>query len=361
MWSIEPLGNIVEVLDRLRKPITKKNREKGDVPYYGATGIVDWVKDHIFDEKLVLVGEDGAKWDSGEKTAFIIEGRTWVNNHAHVLRPREALVSHEWLAYYLTSIDLSPWVTGLTVPKLNQAQLRSIPVPFPPLEEQRRIVAKLDAAFAEIDEAIAATNKSIESASALTNYILRLATERHGTKIEAHKISKLFKLSSGKFLPKKQMKINGGISVIGGNGFTGHHDEANLFGKNIVIGRVGANCGNVHFFDEDIWVTDNAMYVHSFAFEFDKEFLALALASLNLGAYARQAAQPVISFSSIKDVELVFTCSVSEQQKIVTEYKELKVLVDSFIKARSRKEFELANLKSAVLSRELNNSKRESA
>jgi len=163
MWKTVKLGDVCEVLDKLRKPITKKDRSSGEIPYYGATGIVDWVADYIFDEKLVLVGEDGAKWDAGDKTAFIIEGKSWVNNHAHVLRPISSLVTHEWLAYYLTSINLMQWVTGLTVPKLNQAQLRSIPIPLPPLAEQQRIVAKLDAAFAEIDKAIGIANaKGIE-------------------------------------------------------------------------------------------------------------------------------------------------------------------------------------------------------
>lgn len=154
MWRTVKLGDVCDVLDKLRKPITKKDRVSGDIPYYGATGVVDWVADFIFNEKLVLVGEDGAKWSVGDATAFIVEGKAWVNNHAHVLRPHEGTLLHEWLAYYLTAIDLSPWVTGLTVPKLNQAQLRSIPIPLPPLAEQQRIVAKLDAAFAEIDEAV---------------------------------------------------------------------------------------------------------------------------------------------------------------------------------------------------------------
>ena len=172
MWRMVKLGDACEILDSLRKPITKKFRAEGDVPYYGATGIVDWVADYIFDEKLVLVGEDGAKWGSGDKTAFVVEGKTWVNNHAHVLRPRAELVTHEWIAYYLTSINLSPWVTGLTVPKLNQAQLRSIPIPLPPIAEQQHIVAKLNAAFAEIDTANASIASKRSNYSALKSVIL---------------------------------------------------------------------------------------------------------------------------------------------------------------------------------------------
>ena len=86
-WESKPLGDLCEVLDSRRQPVTKKNRRAGKYPYYGATGIVDYVDEFIFDEPLVLVGEDGAKWGSGEGTAFSVAGRCWVNNHAHVLRP----------------------------------------------------------------------------------------------------------------------------------------------------------------------------------------------------------------------------------------------------------------------------------
>ena len=148
------LGEVCEILDTLRKPITKKFRKQGQYPYYGATGIVDYVNNYIFDETLVLIGEDGAKWDKGDQTAFIVSGKYWVNNHAHVIRPFKDKLNKKFLVYYLNSIDLKPWVTGLTVPKLNQKKLKSIPIPLFTIENQQRIVAKLDAAFAEIDNAI---------------------------------------------------------------------------------------------------------------------------------------------------------------------------------------------------------------
>jgi len=172
MIKILRIGEICEILDKYRKPITKKYRVTGNIPYYGATGIVDWVDKYIFDETLVLVGEDGAKWASGERTAFIIEGKSWVNNHVHVLRPDLSLVTHKWLAYFLTSIDLSPWVTGLTVPKLNQAQLCSIKVLLPSLDEQNRIVNKLDDIFCEIDKGIQSCKDQIENYRQLKSCLL---------------------------------------------------------------------------------------------------------------------------------------------------------------------------------------------
>ena len=85
-WEMKKLGEVCDILDSKRKPITKRNRIAGEIPYYGATGVLSYVKDYLFDEKLVLLGEDGAKWECGDNSAFVIEGKTWVNNHAHVLR-----------------------------------------------------------------------------------------------------------------------------------------------------------------------------------------------------------------------------------------------------------------------------------
>ena len=92
----------------------------------------------------MLVGEDGAKWGAGEQSAFAISGKTWVNNHAHVLRPDRSRILDGYLIAILNRIDLMQYVTGVTVPKLNQANLREILIPLPPLEEQRRIVAEIE-------------------------------------------------------------------------------------------------------------------------------------------------------------------------------------------------------------------------
>lgn len=143
-WPMVKLEEVVEILDNKRKPITKSDRVAGRFPYYGATGIVDYVDDYIFDERLVLIGEDGAKWDKGDKTAFIAEGKCWVNNHAHVLRPLRKVLIDTFLVSYLNSIDVSPFITGVTVPKLNQEKLRSIKIPLPPFEIQEQIVAEID-------------------------------------------------------------------------------------------------------------------------------------------------------------------------------------------------------------------------
>ena len=164
-------------MDSLRKPITKRDRTSGNYPYYGATGVVDHVGDYIFDERLVLVGEDGAKWDAGDRTAFIVEGRYWVNNHAHVLRCKKDVLIDSWLANFLTMSDLNRYVSGLTVPKLNQGSLVSIEIPIPPLDEQKRIVAQLDSMRAKTSEMVAAYDLKLTAAKNLRQSILAAAFE----------------------------------------------------------------------------------------------------------------------------------------------------------------------------------------
>ena len=166
-WNILTIKECCDILDSRRKPITKSRRESGAIPYYGATGLLDYVKDYIFDEPLVLLGEDGAKWGAGECSAYRIEGKSWVNNHAHALRPKRDVISDYWLIYFLNYSNLQSYITGVTVPKLNQEKMCSIAVPVPPLSEQQSIVDYLDAAFAKIDAMKANAEKALGEAKAL--------------------------------------------------------------------------------------------------------------------------------------------------------------------------------------------------
>ena len=173
-WAWARLGEICEVLDTKRKPITKKDRIPGPYPYYGATCIQDYVAEYIFDEPLVLLGEDGAKWGRGDRSAFCVRGKIWVNNHAHVLRPVE-IANHEFLSYTLTILDLAPYITGTTVPKLTQERMSKILLPLPPLAEQRRIVVKIEELFAVVDSLGVAADNLESDAKRLDKKILNLA------------------------------------------------------------------------------------------------------------------------------------------------------------------------------------------
>jgi len=138
------LEDISENCDNQRKPVTSGNRESGEYPYYGASGIVDYVNDYIFDGDYLLVSEDGANLLArNTPIAFSISGKNWVNNHAHILKFK-TYETRKFVEYYLNSIDLTTFISGGAQPKLNQKNLNKIPIPIPSQEKQKYIVAILD-------------------------------------------------------------------------------------------------------------------------------------------------------------------------------------------------------------------------
>jgi type I restriction enzyme, S subunit len=210
-WEIKNLGEVVEVLDNLRKPITKKHRVEGIYPYYGATGILSYVHEYIFDERLILIGEDGAKWKSGDNTAFIAEGKYWVNNHAHAVRPVSKKVIDNWIVYYLNFSDLTSFITGMTVPKLNQEKMRSIPIPIPPLSEQLEIVSILDDAFESIERAKSNAEQNLKNAKELFESYLQNIFENKGQDWEEATLGEIGKVSMCKRVLKNQTTREGDI------------------------------------------------------------------------------------------------------------------------------------------------------
>jgi type I restriction enzyme S subunit len=158
-WKIRYLGRIAENLDNLRVPITSSAREPGETPYYGASGIVDYVKNFIFNEDLLCVSEDGANLVARTyPIAFPISGKTWVNNHAHVLR-FESRGAQKFVEVYLNYIPLDDFITGMAQPKLNKAMLDSIPIPHPDYPEQQRVADCLSS----LEELIAAQSEKLEN------------------------------------------------------------------------------------------------------------------------------------------------------------------------------------------------------
>jgi type I restriction enzyme S subunit len=158
-WEVETLGEVVDFLDGKRRPIKDSDRAKmrGQYPYYGASGIIDYVNDYIFDENLILLGEDGENIISrNSRLVFQISGKVWVNNHAHVLKPKPG-TDIIFLTEYLESLNYELFNTGTAQPKLNQKVCSSIPVLSPPLPEQRAIAS----ALSDVDALITALEQLI--------------------------------------------------------------------------------------------------------------------------------------------------------------------------------------------------------
>ena len=374
MWTTVTLGEVVSFIRGLT--YSKKDEvDIGGLAVLRATNISLEQRKIVYDEirhirppekinedKLAKVGDllmctaSGSKSHLG-KVALVTEDLGMAFGGFMAALRCNPSCSPKFLFYVLTSNlfikKLSSISEGANINNLKFSQIEDFEFQLPPLAEQQRIVAKLDAAFAEIDEmsvSVITTSKYLET---LRIQSINEIIVKNSTEIITKPLHALFKLSSGKFLSKKQMQDDGDVKVYGGNGVAGTHNVSNLEGQNVLIGRVGAKCGNVHFVNENIWLTDNAMYVHSLQDEFDLEFLTIILASLSLGSYARQAAQPVISFSSIKDVAVSFPLSLEEQNVIVKELHKFDASIGALDNVYGCKAKQLRALKAAILAQEL--------
>ena len=155
-WQTVQLRHLTQCLDGRRVPLNSEQRSKvpGDYPYWGANGIVDTVGDFLFDEPLILLGEDGAPFgDLLKDVAFLIDGRVWVNNHIHVLRPL-GHVDHRFLTYALNTVDWPRFITGSTREKLTQDDMNRVRIVCPDRDTQQAIADYLDFETARIDSLI---------------------------------------------------------------------------------------------------------------------------------------------------------------------------------------------------------------
>ena len=180
-WNVVPITEAVDICDIFRKPINSserasriKGKEQSELyPYYGATGQVGFIDDYITDGEYVLLGEDGAPFlDVFSNKAYIISGKTWVNNHAHVLRSK---TNNKFLCYYLNSFNYKGYVSGTTRLKLTQAEMKRIPVPVPPLSEQGRIVSRIEELFSQLDAGVETLKKTKAQLSVYRQAVLKEA------------------------------------------------------------------------------------------------------------------------------------------------------------------------------------------
>lgn len=182
-WQYLPLNEAAEICDNLRKPINSKERNERisgkDIymlyPYYGATGQVGYIDDYLTDGEYVLLGEDGAPFlNPFAEKAYIINGKTWVNNHAHILKSH---TSNKFLCYYLNSYNYKGYVSGTTRLKLTQASMKRIMVPVPSLEEQHRIVSRVEELFSQLDSGVETLKKTKEQLKVYRQAVLKEAFE----------------------------------------------------------------------------------------------------------------------------------------------------------------------------------------
>lgn len=333
-WTTMVLGDLFDVGSSKR--VLQSQWTTEGVPFYrgreitrlAAEGFVEnelFVSEELYREYSTRYGSPSA--DDIMVTAIGTIGNSYVVRagdrfyfkDASVLwlKRRGAVDSH-FVNYWLKSAHMKRQLdvgNGATVDTLTIQKLKSLKITVPPIAEQKRIVAILDEAFDGIAKAAANAERNLANARELViSRIKQLLTPELDWEVQP--IENCIRLRSGDFLPAKAMDGSGVIPVYGGNGVAGSHTAHNLTGSNIIIGRVGAKCGNVRYIDQPIWLTDNAFVVSEYIRPFDLQFLALLLETANLRHLAKQAAQPVISYSGIKSFVLAFPSDEARQQEL---------------------------------------------
>lgn len=235
-WEIFPLNALVEVLDNLRVPVNSSERSKrpGSVPYYGATGQVGTIDKAIFDEELLVLGEDGVQFfDPNKPKAYKIFGPAWVNNHAHVLRPKTDRVLQNFLLHFLNQFNYVGYANGTTRLKLTQGAMNSIPVPLPSLAEQHKIVELLEDHLSRLDAASTDVKQAKLKAAQFRNvYIDNFLKKPEGLKTN---LASILKFTSG-FAYKSSVWQDTGMPVV--KIMNVKHREVNLEGCSFVSPEV---------------------------------------------------------------------------------------------------------------------------
>ena len=332
-WRLVRLGNVAEVLDARRVPLNSDERAKmpGKYPYYGANGIVDYIDQWIFDEveDLILLAEDGGHFDEyrTRPIAYRVNGRCWVNNHAHVLKARDSGCGG-FIFYSLAHKDVRPFIKGTTRSKLTQADLLQIEIGLP--SDAREILA-IAAVLDAIDDAIERTEAVIAATERLRDALLHELLTRgipgwHSQWKEAPSIGTIpacwdvvrlgdaVTLQRGMDLPEER-RIQGTIPIYGSNGIQAFHNSSPIEGPGVITGRSGS-IGHVHYSESSYWPLNTTLYVRDFHGNYPR-FVYHFLSTLGLKRFAASTGVPSLNRNFVHPVPVAVPPLV--EQRVAAE------------------------------------------
>lgn len=341
-WTYKRLGDLCRI--RTGKLDANAADDDGLYPFFTCSVTPLRINKYAYDCECVLVAGNGdlnVKYYSGKFNAY---QRTYIieSNDKNVLDVRYLYM---FLSEHVTILRKKS--IGAIIKYIKLGYLTEAKLLLPPISEQRAIVARLDSAFAQIDSLKANAEKQLSEARKLFQKALEEAmTPKEGW--EEKTFGDIIRLQSGDNLPTKKIE-EGEYPVFGGNGVAGFHKYFNKEGNIIVVGRVGALCGNVHYVETPFWLTDNGFEVIvNKDIDVEMKFLSRYLIYLDLGKYARQTAQPVISNASLRDVK-VFVPPLSTQHSIVAHLDSLSSNVRALEEKLKKMKDECDALKQAML------------
>lgn len=296
-WGTSLLGDLTFNHDGKRRPVKEADRRPGPYPYYGASGIVDYVDDYLIDGDYLLIAEDGENLRTRQTPiAFMARGKSWVNNHAHIVTGNEK-ADTRFLMYALQATDVGAYLTGAVMPKLTQGNLNRIPITHPRLLDDQRAIAHI---LGTLDDKIELNRRMNETLEAMARAIFQswfvdfdpVRAKASGESADSicqrlgltpellalfpdsfedselgeipkgwlpTRLDDVLELAYGKAL-KATDRIDGAIPVYGSGGVTGYHNEALIDGPTIIVGRKGT-VGSLYWEDRSSYPIDTVFYV----------------------------------------------------------------------------------------------------
>lgn len=332
-----------EILDNFRIPINDEVRQtmQGNIPYYGANGVQGHIDKYIFNEDLILIAEDGGYFEqySSRPIAYRITGKSWVNNHAHILRAKKSFYQ-DYIYYSLVHKDILKYIKGGTRSKLNKSDLEKIEIEFPSnIKEQYRIAQILNTGDAVIEK----TRQAIAKYKAIKQGMLHdLFTRgidvstgklrpRYVDAPELYKETKLgmvpwewgavklgdvCSMKSGEGITSKSIQEMGDYPVYGGNGLRGYTKNYTHDGEFTLIGRQGALCGNITRVSGRFYASEHAVVV-TVEKNIDVDWISQILDTMDLNQYSEASAQPGLSVAKI--LRLQIAKPMFGEQKMISE------------------------------------------
>lgn len=362
-WEQRKLDEVVDFLDTQRKPLEGSKRVSGPYPYYGASGIVDYVEEYLFDEELILLSEDGANiTDRNYPVCFLASGKYWVNNHAHVLKAKRGY-ENNFICNSMERKDFTPFNTGMAMPKLNQEVCRNIPILCPEYAEQK----KIGDYFRNLDRLITLHQRKGDETKKLKKFMLQKMFPKKDAKKpeirfagftddwEQRKLGESVSITSGEapskfevgtelYVKVDDLNYNDKYVVDTQNKVAEHSTVKRVTKGSVVFPKRGAAImtNKVRIMGIDGYMDTNMMALTSE--KLDSEFLYNIISKEGLYKIADTSTIPQINNKHVEPYEVTIP-SLDEQRKIGAYFKQL----DHLITLHQRKCDELKEFKKYML------------
>ena len=345
-WEQRKLGEISDRYDNLRIPVAANLRIPGNTPYYGANGIQDYVQGFTHDGEFVLVAEDGAN-DLKNYPVKYVNGRIWVNNHAHVLQGKYEICDNLFLAYSISIADIEALLVGGGRVKLNAETMVNIIIDLPRKYEQQ----KLGAFFKKIDNLITLHQRKLDKLKNIKKSMLEKMFPKNGSNIpeirfkgftdawEQRKlINEVASIDTGK--SKFVINGNGNYEILGSTSVIGYDNDYDYDGDFLLTARVGANAGDLYRYSGKVKISDNTVFIQGKQLD----FIYYALLNFDIKRISFGTGQPFVKASELK-VQKIYMPYKQERELI----GKFLIYIDNLITLHQRKLEKLQNIKKACL------------